>query len=78
MLVLDEVSKQVRRGADDFVLTRYSRQVVEEWFVRGKEAVEIKDLRVNIGKTQLTMSGLEWSNRCITHTTGQKPLRCVW
>ena len=42
VLVLDEVSKQVRSGgAHDLVRTGESRQEVEEKFVWGKKAMEV-------------------------------------
>ena len=64
VLVMEEVSKQVRRGgvwemlyADDLVLTGESRGEVEEMFGRWKEAMELRGLKVNIAKTKLMVSG---------------------
>ena len=60
----EEVSKQVRRGrmwkifyVDDIVLTGESKQEVKAMFVKLKEAMKIRCLRVNIEKTKLMVSG---------------------
>ena len=64
VLVLEEVSKLVRRGgvwemlyADDLVLTGESKQEVEQMFIRWKEVMELRGLKVNIAKTKLMVSG---------------------
>ena len=62
--VMEEVSNMVRRGgvwemlyANDFVLTGESKQEVEQMFVRWKETMERRDLKVNMIKSKLMDSG---------------------
>ena len=44
--------------ADDIVLTGESKQQVELMFVRLKEAIERRGLKVKMGKTKLVVSGV--------------------
>ena len=69
VIVMEEVSKQVRRGgvwemlyANDLVLTAESREEVEEMFRRWKEAMELRGLKVNVAKTKLMVSGASYSD----------------
>ena len=64
VLFMKEVSKEVRRGgvwemlySDDLVLTRESREEVEEMFSRWKEAMELGGLKVNVAKMKFIVSG---------------------
>ena len=64
VLIVEEVSKQVRRGgvwemlyADDLVLTAESKPEVEAMFIQWKDAMELRGLKVNMAKTKLMISG---------------------
>ena len=43
--------------ADDLVLTRESREEVEDMFAQWKEAMEIRGVSMNMGKRKLMVSG---------------------
>ena len=69
VLILEEVSRDIRKGgvgemlyADDLVLTADSRQEVEGMMVQWKEAMERRGQKVNIGKTNMMVSGGENSD----------------
>ena len=67
-LVMEEASKSIRKGdpwellyADDLVLTaeskEESKEAVEQKFDAWISAMELRALKVNIGKTKLLVSG---------------------
>ena len=63
-LVMEEATKSIRKGdpwellyADDLVLTAESRVAVAEMFDDWSSAMELRGLKVNIGKTKLLVSG---------------------
>ena len=63
-LVMEEATKSIRRGdpwellyADDLVLTAESKEGVREMFDVWSRAMEMRGLKVNIGKTKLLVSG---------------------
>ena len=63
VIVVEEVSKMVRRGGAwemlyaDNLVTGESKQEVEQMFVWWEEAMERRGLKVNMGKTKLVVSG---------------------
>ena len=63
-IVMEEATKDVRRGdpwellyADDLVLTAESREGVTEMFKDWSRAMELRGMKVNVGKTKLLVSG---------------------
>lgn len=66
-LVMEEATKSIRKGdpwellyADDLVLTAESREAVKEMFDAWSSAMELRGLKVNIGKTKLLVSGKKY------------------
>jgi hypothetical protein len=66
IIVLEALSRKFRGGlpyellyADDLVLMAESQQLLLEKFVRWKEGMEAKGLRVNMGKTKVMKCGVE-------------------
>ena len=64
IVVMDEVTKEVRNGvtwelgyADDLVLTAESEHYVLERFVRWRKELELKELKVNMEKTKMMVTG---------------------
>ena len=63
-LVMEEATKSIRKGdpwellyADDLVLTAESKEAVEQMFDAWSSAMELRGLKINIGKTKLLVSG---------------------
>ena len=63
-IVMEEATRYVRRGdpwellyADDLVLSAESRETVLEMFTDWSRAMELRGMKVNIGKTKLLVSG---------------------
>ena len=63
-IVMEEATRDVRKGdpwellyADDLVLTAESRETVLEMFMDWSRAMELRGMKVNIGKTKLLVSG---------------------
>ena len=80
-LVLEEATKTVRKGdpwellyADDLVLTAESKEAVREMFNDWSGAMELRGLKVNIGKTKLLVSGKRIRHRLQLDNTHA---RCV-
>ena len=76
-LVMEEATKDIRIGdpwellyADDLVLTAESKEAVKALFDAWSGAMELRGLKINIGKTKLMVSGKE--NQAAT-PTGQYP-----
>ena len=76
-LVLEEATKSIRKGdpwellyADDLVLTAESKVAVVQMFDAWSSAMEVRGLKINIGKTKLLVSGKK--NQAPT-SSGQYP-----
>ena len=69
ILVMEEVTRGCRTGdpwellfADDLVLTGETKEEVTSMFLRWKEAMECKGLKVNMEKTMLMVTGKQGEN----------------
>ena len=69
ILVLEVATKECRTGdpwellyADDLVLTGETREEVTNMFLRWKEAMECRGLKVNLGKTKIMVTGKQGEN----------------
>ena len=76
IVVMEEISKECRRGApwemlfaDDLVLTSESEDEVKDMFLNWRTALERRGLKVNLGKTKLLVSGDKKENE----ETGRYP-----
>jgi len=69
ILVLEVATKECRTGdpwellyADDLVLTGETKEEVTNMFLRWKEAMECRGLKVNLGKTKIMVTGKQGEN----------------
>ena len=70
ILVMEEATKACKIGdpwellyADDLVLTAETKEEVTSMFLKWKEAMEIRGLRINMSKTKLMVTGKQMSSR---------------